>query len=285
MTNRQARREQSRSSRNLRGQRGRSQRPSSQQPKHSGGGGPGDFLSLPYLIGVGVVAVALAGILIFVAVSSGGGDEEYVAALEEMDASFPEDMADGLAVGDPDAPVTLTAYEDFTCPFCLRFTAENEPGIISDYVEEGLVRFEFQHYPLRGTEATNAAEAAQCAVQQDRFWDMHNKLFLEHAEEGNPSSGLYSTDALKGYASDIGLDTEAFNACMDSDETLEEINTQAQDARSLGIQRHPRIRHQRPAHDRRLAPGHGGLEPGPRCCHRRGPGRRRRRQWRRRQRR
>lgn len=103
---------------------------------------------------------------------------------EFRDLEFPADLVDGQAIGEPDARITLTAFEDFQCPFCLRFTLLNEPVIIEEYVLTGKVRFEFKHFPILGDESGAAAIAGSCAADQGRFWALHRRLFLAQLDAG-----------------------------------------------------------------------------------------------------
>lgn len=233
MTNRQARREQRRSQKNTRGvQRPRGGSGPSPSRGSSGGSGGSGFFSVPYLVGVGVLVLALGGIVVWLALD--GGDDATVENLIAAEESFPDDMADGNAVGDPDAPVTVVSFIDFRCPHCLNFAAGNEPDIIDEYVRDGRVRLETRHMPVLGDGSVAAAEAAQCAARQDAFWPMHNKLFLEHAREGT-GSGTFNRDAMLDYAGDIGLDVDEFESCMSNRDTNEEVQDDLQTAQSYGF--------------------------------------------------
>jgi protein-disulfide isomerase len=232
MTNRQARREQRRSQRNRGGQR---PRPGGQRPAGppGGGGGPGSFFSLPYLIGVGVLVVILGGVIAFLAMRD--SDSEFASMIVEAEASFPHELAEGRSVGDADAPISLVSFIDFRCPFCMRFAAEDEPQLIDEYVRDGLLRIETRHMPvLPGDGSVIAAEAAQCALRQDGFWDMQHRLFLAHARDGTGTS-VFSSDAVKGYARDIGLDGAQFDECMDSRATNDEVQDDRAESQSYGF--------------------------------------------------
>jgi protein-disulfide isomerase len=88
-----------------------------------------------------------------------------------------------------------------------------KPQLVSDYVEPGLVRFEFHDYAFRGPAAVRAAEAAACAADQGAYWRYHDTLYLN---QSGPDS---FTDArLKQMAETLGLDTGTFNQCLDSGE-------------------------------------------------------------------
>lgn len=236
MTNRQARRDQARAARTQRS-RTPSQRPQPNRPTGGGGAGSG-LLSAPYLIAVAALVVVLGGVLVFLALRGGSDGSEQAQRIRDSLATFPTDMVDGNAVGNPDAPITLVAYEDFRCPFCLGYTADEEPGLLEEYVKTGKLRYEFRNFQILGQESVNAGRAVQCALKQDKFWEMHHTLYIEAAERGGSTdapAGTFSGDALKGYASDIGLDRTAFDACYDNNETLEEVNTHIGEARSYGF--------------------------------------------------
>lgn len=116
------------------------------------------------------------------------------------------DAAGSASRGPADAAVTIVEFSEFQCPFCRRvLTTLRE-------VEEryrGRVRLVFRHFPLaRHKDAPKAAEAAECARGQGRFWEMHDRLF-ENAER------LGIAD-LKRHARAVGLDGAAFDACLDS---------------------------------------------------------------------
>lgn len=240
MTNRQARREQSRSMRQQRGTP-RGGRPSNRGGSPSGGGGGSSFLSLPFIAGAGVLVALLLAVLVAFTMFGGSDDDSAaVTALRDNHANFPTEMASGNSVGDADAPIVLTEYSDFQCPFCLRHAVENEGVIIEEFVKTGKVRFEFKHYPILGQDSVRGATATQCAARQNRFWDFQNRLFLIQAEAGQLTGarnnvGRFSEANLRDVASDLGLDLSQYDACMAGDEAFAEVSTQQDEARSFGL--------------------------------------------------
>jgi protein-disulfide isomerase len=102
---------------------------------------------------------------------------------------------------------------------------------------EGQLRFVLRDFPVHGDPAIKAAEAADCANDQGKFWEYHDKLWETY--DANLAQAQVGTDALvttlKGYASDLGLDTAAFNDCLDSDKYASEVTKDAQDAQSYGV--------------------------------------------------
>jgi protein-disulfide isomerase len=112
----------------------------------------------------------------------------------------------GAARGPAGAPVTIVEFCEFQCPYCRRVQPTLRQ-IEARYRDR--VRLVFRHYPLaRHKDAKKAAEAAECAGDQERFWPMHDRLF------GN--QGALAVTDLKAHARAIGLDGAAFDACLDS---------------------------------------------------------------------
>lgn len=247
MSNRQARRQQSRQARRQAStQRGRS----SGAPRAGGGGGGGrgsNFLSWPYLIGVGVLAAALFGVVIFLALRDGGGDggngeqdNSDVGVLNRARADLAGIPQAGNVLGAADAPVTLIQYEDFQCPSCLRYTVDYEPFLIEEYVKPGLMRIELRHFPVVGVESQTAARGAVCAGEQDRFWEYANRLFVIQAGDGfRPDRGAFDEPALTDLAGDLGLDEDAFTACLANPDTLSAVSANDSAARAIGFRGTP----------------------------------------------
>jgi protein-disulfide isomerase len=245
MSNRQARREMSRQQ-GARPQRG--QRAPSSSPRRGGGGGGGgggNFITRPFVLIVAAVILVLGAVLIAVATTAGNGESNAIAArLEEKIGDIPQDLANGLTLGKSEAPVKLTVFADFQCPYCLKFTGEQELDIIEEFVETGRVQLEYQHLPILGPESVRAALASMCAADQNRFWQYHHKLFLVQAEAGQLDNGRmnvgrYSDENLKQYAAELGLDTERFNQCLDGSQFLNEVTEQQRTANTFGIRGTP----------------------------------------------
>ncbi|MCL4239768.1 MAG: DsbA family protein [Dehalococcoidia bacterium] len=160
------------------------------------------------------------------------------------DLEFPADLVDGQAIGKPDARITLTVFEDFQCPFCLRFTLLSEPVIIEEYVLTGKVRFEFKHFPILGDESGAAAIAATCAAEQGEFWAFHKRLFLVQLDAGQLTAeklnvGRFSVANLQRYASEGGIEPGAFDACLTSRAAADKVTAQLREAAALGLRGTP----------------------------------------------
>lgn len=109
--------------------------------------------------------------------------------------------------GDPNAPVTLVEFGDFNCGYCGKWAAETLPLIDEKYIKTGKVRMAYVHYPILGPDSMTAAEAAECAAQQDNFWDYHNLLYA------NQGIGFTGANLAK-LAEEMGLDGSSFESCL-----------------------------------------------------------------------
>lgn len=138
--------------------------------------------------------------------------------------------------GDPKAPVTMIEFGDFQCPFCGRYASDTEPQVEEQYVKTGKVRFGFVNFAFLGSESTWAAEAAECASDQNKYWEYHDKLY---SSQGGENQGAFSKDNLKKFAQDLGLDTQTFNNCLDSGKYTSLVQQDTQLSSSLGVQSTP----------------------------------------------
>ncbi len=128
--------------------------------------------------------------------------------------------------GNKNAAVTLIVISDFQCPFCER----HEPTlaqILEAYGDK--VRIVWRNFPLTSIHpyAQKAAEAAECAGEQGKFWEMHDKLFANQE--------VLDVDSLKSYTKALGLNESQFNQCLDSGKYTAKIAQQAQEAQAAGV--------------------------------------------------
>ena len=150
------------------------------------------------------------------------------AATAAPDDPYADLMDDDPVKGDINAPVTIVEFSDFECPFCERYYSQTYKQIDEQYIQTGKVRYVFRDYPLSfHPDAQKAAEAAQCADDQGKFWEMHDMIF-----ENQHAMGVSN---LKSYAEGMGLDTQLFNQCLDSGEYSQEVLDDQQDGARLGV--------------------------------------------------
>ena len=146
-------------------------------------------------------------------------------------------IGEAFAIGDPDAPVTIVEYTDYQCPFCQRHHSQTYGSIVSEYVDQGLVRYVFKDFPLNfHPQAEIAAVAARCAGEQDSFIEMHSALF----EAQNEWNGRTDAEALfLTMATDLGLDGDAFTACQARPDMLDAVRADLNEGSQLGVRGTP----------------------------------------------
>ena len=144
-----------------------------------------------------------------------------------------EQLLDDDAVkGDKNAPVTIIEWSDYECPFCARFYSDTYKQIDEKYIKTGKVKLIYRDFPLSfHQQAQKAAEAAECAGEQGKYFDMHDKLFEDGVVGG--------TTTFKQYAKEIGLDTSKFNTCLDTGAMASEVRKDFVDGQQAGVQGTP----------------------------------------------
>jgi len=128
----------------------------------------------------------------------------------------PPANADPHVLGDVHAKVTIVEFGDYQCPVCRAFWKEVEPRLRKEYVDTGKVRLIFADFPVIQIhpEAVLAAMAVDCAGDQNKYWQYHDKLF--HEQDWGDEVFRFGARDLKRWARDVGLETKAFNDCLDS---------------------------------------------------------------------
>jgi protein-disulfide isomerase len=138
---------------------------------------------------------------------------------------------DDPILGPSDADITLIEFSDYECPYCQKWHEEVYFRLLDEY--EGQIRIVYRDFPLNSIHpnAEPAAIAANCAGEQDAYWEYHDKLFSSELPLGD--------SAYQQYASDLDLDLEAFNQCLESDHQKDEIQADFEYASNLGVRSTP----------------------------------------------
>src|SRR5258708_14598405 len=123
-------------------------------------------------------------------------------------------LGDYTPKGDANAKVKIVEYADLRCPFCQRFFTDTEPQIVSDYVNTGKASFTFVNYAFLGPASIVAANAAECANEQSKFWDFHDYLYKNQPSESDTT--IYTSDGMTKIAGQLGMNTTQFQSCLDS---------------------------------------------------------------------
>jgi protein-disulfide isomerase len=134
--------------------------------------------------------------------------------------------------GSAEAKVTLVEVSDYHCPFCRRHMVQTQPQLDTDYIKTGKVKYVFIDYPITQLhpDAFKAHEAANCAGEQGKYWEMHAQLF------GKPTR---EAAELVSQATSVGVDAGRFRSCMDSGKYKAAIQQSVDRMRQLGVDSTP----------------------------------------------
>lgn len=183
---------------------------------------------LYWIGGIAAAAVIVAAILIVPNLQGPG----------EITTPEPFDWPNGddTAMGDPEAPVTITEYSDFQCPFCARFHEETLPQIVDNHVRTGEVYFVYMNFPFLGQESLEAAFASLCAADQGQFWTYASYLFANQRGEG---VGSFTEARLQAMAQEIGLAMDEFERCSSRNEKRSQVQQQYAQGLEMGVDSTP----------------------------------------------
>jgi len=139
-------------------------------------------------------------------------------------------MRGGPTLGNKDAPIVLIDFSDYQCPFCGKFVRETMPLLDREYIKTGKIQYVFRDLPLETIHpnAFEAAEAARCAGEQGKYWEMHNRLYQ--------SQDALETTHLSINAQALGLEMSEFTKCLTSGKYESEVRHDIADAGNAGIQ-------------------------------------------------
>ncbi|HJR60552.1 MAG TPA: DsbA family protein, partial [Vicinamibacterales bacterium] len=155
----------------------------------------------------------------------GQGDAPEVPGI--VGAAIP--TANEPSMGSASAKITIMEISDYHCPFCKRQTLQTFPQVVSEYIKTGKVQYMFVDYPIAQLHPTaaRAHEAANCAGDQGKYWEMHVSLFANPVAKDDA--------ALIAQAKPLGLDTRAFEACLSSGRHAASVKASVARMEQLGI--------------------------------------------------
>jgi protein-disulfide isomerase len=171
---------------------------------------------------VAIAVVAVAAVLI----TSHAAGTPKTGAVQALFEGIPQD---GLALGDPDAPTTLTEYVDLQCPICRRYVLDTLPTVVNELVRTGDLRIEMAPIAILGPDSVTGADATVAASQQNLAWQFADTLYRNQGAEGSGYLDQAFVQKIAGLTP--GLDPAKLT--LDSPEVVKEvtrINGQAKDA-------------------------------------------------------
>ena len=187
-----------------------------------------------YLVLAVVGAAGVAAILYVVLKPSTVSIPVNVAVQASDTAGFQ-----GYVLGSPSAPVEITEFADYQCPFCQTFAVMQMPGINDRLIKTGRLRFRYRDFPLPQHQYSRlAAHAAACANDQGKYWPMHDRIYEgqgDWAESGD--AGRF----FRAYAQQVGLDVGVYDACMQSAKYAGRIQASYELGQRYGVPSTPSI--------------------------------------------
>ena len=145
-------------------------------------------------------------------------------------------LGNNPVIGNPNAPITIIEFSDFQCPFCAKFHIQTLPKIMDEYIKEGKVKLVFRDFPIQSihSNALLASVAAECANEQGKFKEMHDKLF-ENQNEWSSKDTDNLIILFNQYSLEMGIEKEKFDSCLKNEKYIKEIQKDLDDGRTYGV--------------------------------------------------
>jgi protein-disulfide isomerase len=138
------------------------------------------------------------------------------------------DIANAAVKGAPTARVAVIEFSDYECPFCARHAVSTLPELAKEYIDTGKIRYVFRNLPLESIHpnAMRAAVAAECAGEQGKYWQLHDRMFANQR--------ALDATSLAGHAKAEGLDVPRFQQCVGSDKYNAKIRADQTESDRVG---------------------------------------------------
>jgi protein-disulfide isomerase len=189
-------------------------------------------LALIALVGIGGIVYAMS--------RSSDMVTEPLDMSQVADAATLLERAQGVTVGEPNAPVKILVFSDYMCPGCGHWAGQIEPNLKAEFIDTGKVQYTYYDFPLPGhTHSFIASRAARCAGDQGRFWEYHDRLFGTQRQWSYQQST--PTNMLLQFATDIGIDRGRFESCLRSDQHAELVTANVVLGQQLGVNATPTV--------------------------------------------
>lgn len=167
--------------------------------------------------------------------AGGAPSAQQPAPVPPPTTNTPAGPADGAVLGKESAPITVIEFTDFQCPFCARHYTQTFDQIKKNYIDTGKVKYVIRHFPLGfHPNAAKASEAAACADDQGKFWEVHAALF-KYQEAWSPLPAASAEETFKKYAAEAGVNAAKFNQCFDGGEKSAMVAKDTADGSASGI--------------------------------------------------
>lgn len=189
-------------------------------------------------------AILLMGVMISVSIfldKNGALEKSSPSAILPIDTNANEranitiESSDPV-LGNPQAPVTLIEFFDFQCGYCKIFAEQTLPKIISEYVKAGKAKIIFKDFAILGDDSKSAAIAANCASEQNKYLEYHDKLY--RLKDDN---AFFDSDNLLAVANELKLNIFKFNECLGLEKISTQVEEDTKEGKLAGVRGTPTI--------------------------------------------
>ena len=183
-------------------------------------------------ISVLIAAVLIAGAVVYSGFKKTPATNTAPTEPDTEQISVKPQIGDDVVLGDPNAAVTFIEFGDYQCPFCGKFYKETEPLIRKNYIETGKVKMIYKDFAFLGPESIFAAQAAECAKEQGKYWSYHDVLFEEEFKDGQENNGNLNREFFKEIALGLKMNSDEFLKCFDSEKYAAEVENDIKEAKA-----------------------------------------------------
>ena len=175
--------------------------------------------------------------------------------VKTVDPNMKPLVAEGHVLGNPAAPLQVLEFGDFECPQCGNWAVVTEPDVRKRLITPGTISLRYFDFPLPMHKNTwPASNAAACAGEQGKFWEMHDEIFAKQ-DEWNGEATSRPKSMFVNYAKGLGLDADKFEQCLDAEKYRPQIEANAAEAERRGINSTPTF-----VIGKRVIPGNIGFD-------------------------
>ena len=183
-----------------------------------------------------LVVAAIVGLVIVVSILVIRQSNENAEEIIIVGMDVP-DYAEGRALGSVEAPVLIQDFSNFPCPHCRSLAMDTLPLIKDEFIESGLVRYEYYYATFDQSVGRFAAQAAECANQQGMFWPYHDMLFANQTGVQDQ----FAEDRLLDFARELDVNIAQFQTCLLDGESADTVEKDAELAMEMGVRATPTL--------------------------------------------
>jgi len=188
---------------------------------------------MPIKVGIASIVI-IVGIVVSIYAVDGMNMDSEIPMASKIDLEKIRQISHTL--GSDKAPIKIIEFGDFQCPFCGEWYQQVSPALNEKYIKTGQVELIFVDYPFLGPDSYPAAYASFCAEDQGMYWKFHEILYVN---QGKTNDGWASSDNLREFAMNIGLNMKQYDDCVGSTTHKQKVDANLQIGRENGINQTP----------------------------------------------